>query len=229
MLQSIKKTILKDIVLEIKDIRSLEHLRNLYTDYMPWTGASVHPTAMMYLLNDILLHRREHIVECGSGISTLLIAAMLKQNGIKNRFCSIDHNSEWLDLLRGKLDANNTSDYVELIHAPLTQTTEGWEQNAMWYDTDALEGCLGDKPIDLLFIDGPPANDGKNPYSRYPALPYFYARLADNATVILDDSCRKPERDIAKRWNSDYGLNLKQAILKGDIFLHTRGNRFNVL
>jgi predicted O-methyltransferase YrrM len=229
MIHAFKKGILRNIVLEIVDIRSLVHLRNLYSDYTPWSGVATRPTALVYLLNDIIMHQRTHIVECGSGISTLLIASMLKQSGKKPRFCSIDHSSEWLDILRSKLEASNTADYVELVHAPLTQTTNGWKENAMWYDEETLKSCLSPEPIDLLFIDGPPASEKHISHSRYPALPFFKDSLHEGATVILDDSCRKPEREIATRWNREFGLNLEQNVLKGDIFLHTRGNRFNVL
>ena len=49
--------------------------------------------------------------------------------------------------------------------------------------------------------------------------PFFSNRLHEDATVILDDSCRRPEREIRRpRWNREFGLNLEQNVLKGDIF-----------
>jgi hypothetical protein len=229
MFHLLKKIILKDIVLEVKDIRSLAHLRVLYDGYIPWTGASIHPTALVYVLNDILLHRRQHIIECGSGISTLFIAQLIKNHGLNTTFCSIDHNEGWIELMRKQMKANGTEAFVNFIHAPLVPITDGWKGPSSWYDIGAIEKQLSADLIDLLFVDGPPANDGRNPYSRFPAVPFFYDRLDENATIILDDSCRKAERRIAARWNRTYGLRLKQSILKGDIFLHTRNNQFNVL
>jgi hypothetical protein len=229
MLHFVKKVILKDLVLEIKDIRSLEHLKVLYDAYIPWTGASIHPTALVYVLNDILLHQRKYVVECGSGISTLFIAHLIKSHGLNTRFLSIDHNEHWIRLMKQQVQANGTDSFVEFIHAPLSPVADGWQSDAQWYDLESMEKHLGDDFIDLLLIDGPPANDGKNPYSRYPAVPFFFDRLDEDATIILDDSCRMAERKIAHRWNKMFGLNLKQAILKGDIFLHTRNNKFNVL
>ena len=229
MLRAIKKFVLKDIVLEIKDIRSLEHLRSLYKSYMPWTGASIHPTALMYLLNDIILHQRKHIVECGSGISTIMIASLLKANNHEARFYSVDHDEQWISILRNQLESLGVADYVEFVHAPLTSTEKGWSGTAEWYNTQVMDAAIDSTPIDLLFIDGPPANKGGNKHSRYPALPYFATKVSDSATIILDDSCRNAEMQIAERWNNEFRLNLKQEILKGDIFLHTRLNRFNVL
>jgi len=229
MVHFLKKLILKDIVLEIKDIRSLEHLKVLYDGYIPWTGASIHPTALVYVLNDILLHQRRQIVECGSGISTLFIAHLIKKHGLNTTFTSIDHNEDWIRLMKKQMQANGTVDFVKFIHAPLTTISDGWQGPAVWYDTEAIDKQLNDEFIDLLFIDGPPANDGKNPYSRFPAVPFFFDRLDEDATVILDDSTRQAERRIAERWNKSYGLSLKQSILKGDIFLHTRNNKYNVL
>jgi len=229
MIHAFKKGILRDIVLEVVDIRCLAHLRNLYSDYIPWSGAAIRPTALVYLLNDIIMHQRTHVVECGSGISTLLIASMIKSSGMKTRFCSVDHNAQWLDILRTQLKANDTLSCVELIHAPLSPTQSGWSGEANWYDEETLKSCLSPEPIDLLFVDGPPANESHISHSRYPVLPFFSNRLHEDATVILDDSCRRPEREIAARWNREFGLNLEQNVLKGDIFIHTRGNRFNVL
>lgn len=229
MFRAIKKFVLKDIVLEIKDIRSLEHLRSLSKSYMPWTGASIHPTALMYLLNDIILHQRKHIVECGSGISTIMIASLLKANNHEARFCSIDHDEQWIGILKDQLERLGVANYVEFVHAPLSSTDGGWDGVAEWYDTQIIDQNMESEPIDLLFIDGPPANKDGNKHSRYPALPYFATKVSDSATIILDDSCRNAETQIAERWNNEFRLNMKQEILKGDIFLHTRSNRFNVL
>jgi len=120
MFHSVKKFILKDIVLEIKDIRSLQHLRTVHSEYVPWTGASIHPTALLYLLNDITIHKRKHVVECGSGISTIYIASLIKQLPQNITFHSIDHDDYWLSVVQNNLKEHNLENFVDLIHAPLT-------------------------------------------------------------------------------------------------------------
>jgi predicted O-methyltransferase YrrM len=229
MFNAIKKFILKDIVLHVKDIRSLQLLRNVHSDYVPWTGASVHPTALLYLLNDITIHRRRHIVECGAGISTIYICSLLKSLQQETKFHSVDHDEKWLSLIRNYLEERNLLDYAELVHAPLTDHKECFNGKCTWYDTVELESKISGPPIDLLFIDGPPANDDNSEYARYPALPYFRPKLSDDFSVVLDDASRRGERLITRRWQEVCGVTFKQSILKGDISVASRGNKYNVL
>jgi len=110
MINALKKFILKDLVLEIKDIRSLELLKNIHAEYLPWTGASIHPTALLYLLNDITIHQRKHIVECGSGISTIYIASLIRNLKKDVTFQTIDHNEHWLSIMRDHLEEHDLLD-----------------------------------------------------------------------------------------------------------------------
>lgn len=229
MINTIKTFVLRDIVLEIKDIRSLALLRDVYTGYVPWTGASIHPTALTYILNDITIHRRKHIVECGSGISTLYVASLLKQLKSGAVFQSIDHDKNWITILKDQLAENGLSDYVQFIHAPLSRCRQSLNESCLWYDTDKIEEAITGRSIDLLFIDGPPANKKNLELSRYPAVPIFSSHLAENNTVILDDASRKSERSIVKMWKKEYGIDFKEEILKGDISIGSTGNQYNVL
>lgn len=229
MFNSLKKFILRDLVLEVKDIRSLELLKNVHSEYLPWTGASIHPTALLYILNDITIHQRRHIVECGSGISTIYIAGLIKSLDADIKLQSIDHDENWLSILNKHLESNDLLDQVDLIHAPLTHCRHCMDQSYEWYDPEILDQRIVEEPIDLLFVDGPPAKSRDCDLSRYPALSYFKSKLADQRVVILDDSCRKGELETAKTWEKEFGLSFKQEILKGDIMISERGDRYNVL
>jgi len=229
MFNSIKKFVLRDLILEIKDIRSLELLKNVHSEYLPWTGASIHPTALLYLLNDITIHQRRNIVECGSGISTIYIAGLIKSLDADIKFQSIDHDENWLSILREHLKNNDLQDLVDLIHAPLSNCKHCMDKTYEWYDLEVLDQRITAEPIDLLFIDGPPAKERECDYSRYPALSYFSSKLADNRVVLLDDSCRKGELETAKTWEKEFGLKFKQEILKGDILISESGDKYNVL
>lgn len=216
-------------MLEVKDIRSLHLLRNIYPDYVPWTGAAIHPTALVYLLNDIIIHDRNFIVECGSGISTIFIASVLKDQNKKGCFYSIDHDEDWIQIVKKYLKARDLLEYVTFVHAPLSTCNIGWENTSLWYDTTVLEEKIGSGPIDLLIVDGPPANEPGKKYSRYPAIPYFYKNLSDKYHIIVDDACRDAEIKIVKKWAKDYGLNFKSEIMKGDIWVCNEGAIYNVL
>lgn len=229
MFNSLKKLILRDLILEVKDIRSLELLKNVHAEYLPWTGASIHPTALLYMLNDITIHQRKHIVECGSGISTIYIAALIEGLEADITLQSIDHDENWLSILDKHLRKNNLRDQVDLIHAPLKNCTFCKDRSYSWYDPQVLNQAVANRPIDMLFVDGPPAKSRDCDYTRYPALAYFKPKLAENHVVILDDSCRKGEQAIAKKWDSEFGMHFKHEILKGDIMISENGGRYNVL
>ena len=201
MFSKIKDAFLKDVILPVKDIRSMIHLDQLYKGYLPWSGASVSPTALRYILNDIMINDRRTIVECGAGISTIYIASLLKQIGDnRKKVYSIDHDDNWLSILQNELESHSLSEYVTLIHAPLRHCDFCLSKNLKWYDTTVVDDCITDKKIDLLFVDGPPANKSGIEKSRFPALPFFKDKLMQDYLIVLDDADRKGENLIAKKW-----------------------------
>lgn len=230
MISSIKNFVLKEIVLTVIDIQSLIHLKQLHNQYLPWTGYSIRPTAMRYILNDIIFNDRNIIVECGAGVSTIYVASLLKQLGNKEKkLYSIDHDKNWLTILQRDLDKNSLSEYVTLIHAPLEHSEYCLNDNLLWYSKSNIESALDDNKIDLLFVDGPPANNKGLELSRYPAYPCFKDRLSDKSLVILDDATRKGEETIAKKWSEISGLTFTRSILSGNIYTGLSGDSYNVL
>lgn len=230
MFRIIQNFLLKDIALEIRNIRSIQLLKNIFPGYLPWTGVSIHPTALVYLLNDITIHQRKHIVECGSGISTVYIGSLIKQMGLDITFNSIDHDENWVTILQQILVSNQLDEYVNLIHAPLKPCSECYQKGEEWYDLNKLQFLLNDSPpIDLLFIDGPPAKLSHLEHSRYPAVPVFYPNMANNYSIILDDISRKGEREIVKKWEKKFDLKFERKILSGNISIAQSGNLYNVL
>jgi len=67
-----------------------------------------------------------------------------------------------------------------------------------WYRTDALPG----EPIDLLIVDGPPADTGDSP--RYPAGPKLFPRLSSNGAIFIDDAGRPEDVDVNARWRQEF-------------------------
>ena len=66
-------------------------------------------------------------------------------------------------------------------------------------DPDQLSSILRD------IVDGPPA--GQNPGARYPALPLLMDRLADRATIFVDDADRPGESEVIKAWLNLPGIS----------------------
>lgn len=56
--------------------------------------------------------------------------------------------------------------------------------------------------IGLLFVDGPPG--AAAPLVRYPAVPMLLPRCAADAWIVLDDTNRPAEREVADRWLREY-------------------------
>lgn len=146
-----------------------------------------------------LVHKRrpETVVECSSGLSTLAIAATLRNLG-RGRVLSLEHQPAYARKTREMLELHGLSDWATVIDAPLVPLTiDDW--SGQWYDTVGLEKAA---VIDMLVIDGPPRGTGT--LARYPGVPHLYPRLSPDAIVVLDDASRADETRAAARWVERY-------------------------
>ncbi len=109
---------------------------------------------------------REQIVECGSGATTVVIAACLKARG-SGRLVSIEHDAGFAATTQRHLELAGLSEWVDMVVAPLVEQT--WGNELMpWYDARSFPEIAADS-IDLLVVDGPPS---VIPWARWPALEY---------------------------------------------------------
>ena len=81
----------------------------------------------------------------------------------------------------------------------------------MWYDISKIESL--DK-IDFLIIDGPPSKGSKD--ARYPAIPLLFDKLSENAIIILDDSKRKMEQNVVKKWKQEFPKQFEYKYIDND-------------
>ncbi len=49
--------------------------------YLPWTSGSMRPAALVAVCNEVVHRARTRIVECGSGMSTVVLARLLRERG----------------------------------------------------------------------------------------------------------------------------------------------------
>lgn len=168
-----------------------------------------------WLVQHVHARRPKCIVELGSGSSTVLIAktlALLNETNVEH--IAIDHEAHFLRITRELAMLNDVGHDIQYLHCPLVRYES---HDRLWYQ--GLAEKLAGKKIDLLLVDGPPGP--LQPMSRLPALPELRSLLADNCTVVLDDSIRDDEQRIAKEWVKhfpDFGLTFQreghgQAIL----------------
>ncbi|MDW8323645.1 MAG: class I SAM-dependent methyltransferase [Burkholderiales bacterium] len=160
----------------------------------PWSaGADFLTLLALY----VRTYRPACIVECGSGLSSLILARCCALNG-HGRVWSLEHLPACAAHTRDWLGRYGLGAFATVLDAPLVPQRLGGK-SFPWY---ALEG-LSDLPaIDLLVVDGPPAGTGR--LARYPALPLLYARLAPRCAVFLDDADRPDEQAVIERWRAEY-------------------------
>lgn len=136
------------------------------------------------------------IVECGSGLSTLMLARCCQLNG-RGRLYSLEHAAEHAARSRTELDRYGLASQADVMVAPLRPYELG-DGRRLWYDLANLTV----QGIDLLVIDGPPGRLA--PLARYPALPLLYHRLSPASRIYLDDAARPDEWAILQRWQSEF-------------------------
>jgi hypothetical protein len=128
------------------------------------------------------------LVECGCGISTVLMALHLQES--RARIVSLEQDLLWMERTRAALDALGLGERVELVHAPL----EPVSFSSRGYQAHSLEG-LGGTKADFLLIDAPPESIG-----RMGTLPHLSSNLNSGAVVVLDDASRFGEFECIENW-----------------------------
>jgi len=161
-------------------------------------GWAASPDFLLTLYLTIRERRPELVVEVGSGVSTLVCAYALQQNG-SGRLVSLEHDPGFAQKTRLLLVDHAVAGGVEVRDAPLEPLRLG-ETDWQWHPSECFEDLRG---IELLVVDGPPGRAGS--LARFPALPLLRNRLAPGAQVLLDDGARQEERLAAQRWQQDWG------------------------
>lgn len=156
-------------------------------------GWAVWPDFLSTLYTLIRDKQPRLILELGSGVSTLVSAYALKQNG-GGRIVSLDHIEDWLEATRVNIERHGLSEYVDLLHAPL-ESVDVQGRDALWYDTRNTKNLQN---IDLLVVDGPPGS--VRPMARYPAVPLLFEQLSPEPVILVDDANRDDEQLMVKQW-----------------------------
>ncbi len=133
------------------------------------------------------------ILECGSGLSTVLLGLVAQRTG--NQVWSLEHDHEWAKRTRDALRRFRITS-VELCVTELRDYG-----SFTWYDSPAAR-----MPTDfaLVVCDGPP---GRTPGGRYGLLPILGPHLKPGCTILLDDAARPMEREALARWAHELGVD----------------------
>jgi len=178
---------------QIQAFTDLNHLLRLPWPLPSLRGWAASPDFLLLLAEHALQHKPSGIVECSSGASTVVLAQCAKLNGY-GYVLSLEHDAHYAEKTRQLLIKQGLQNWATVIDAPL-RNYDFSGQNYRWY---TLSEQVKNKRIDMLVIDGPPAN--LNRYARYPAGPLLLPLLNENSVVFLDDANRTDEQEIIQRW-----------------------------
>lgn len=156
---------------------------------LPHLGSWKADTYLLHrIVDEIEALQPQHVVELGSGATSLIIAKALSRFG-RGRLHSYDQHQPFVTEMLDWLEGHGLS--AEFHHAPLTRRDPAWP--GLWYDLRAVP-----ESIDLLVIDGPPW--AVHPFARGIA-ECLFERISPNGVILLDDAARPGERIIARRWS----------------------------
>lgn len=205
------------------DLIALSVLQPLLSGFIPLTSSAMRPAALQLLANEAIVNSRRRVVECGSGISTVILASALRETG--GTLISIEHDAVWMEKVRQWICDRGLGNIVNFVHAPLQQVTIR-DKIVVWYDTTVLDQQMSGEVFDFLVVDGPPAYQSGEEYRRAPALDYFFEYLHDSCAVVLDDINRSAECEIAQSWSSNYDMNFDLRLQRGNVGIARRGLSF---
>jgi len=137
---------------------------------------------------------RGTVLECGSGLSTLLLAAATA--GRARQVVSLEHDCEWAERVRAALPVANGLK-VEVSLSPIKSYGD-----FDWYTLTSLQRL---SEVGFVVCDGPP---GATRGGRYGLGPVMKQVFAPGCLVMLDDVARPEERSIIARWRIELSADL---------------------
>lgn len=159
--------------------------------YLPFSSGAMRTAGLVHLCNLVVHARPAQVVECGSGVSTVVLARLLAQRGT-GRLTALEHDAGWAATVTASLEEEGLRDVARVVLAPL---------EAGWYAPAGVAELP--EAIDLLVVDGPPADTAALAEARHPALATLAPRLAPGSRVVLDDITRTGEQRVLARWESE--------------------------
>jgi predicted O-methyltransferase YrrM len=185
----------------------LECLNGLYVDLrleksLPCTrGWAASPDFLQEIALHALSARPEVVLECGSGVSTTVLARCMQINGSGHVY-SLEHLPDQVEKTEQELERHHLSAWATVLYSPLRSYVIKGETSP-WYSTEGLPEIS----FDMLIIDGPPK--GIRQYARYPAGPLLMGRLKAGGVGFVDDANRPDETTILQQWAGEFP-DLKQ-------------------
>lgn len=181
---------------QIQALLAIEKLLRLPKALPPMRGWAGSPDFLLRTAEEIFSRTPKIVMECSSGVSTLISARALQITG-KGHVFSLEHDPVYAEKTRQLLHDHGLKEWATVLDSPLRETDVS---STPWYSLEAIPSSL--QLIDILVVDGPPGTTG--PLARYPALPLLHSRLNDSALIIVDDAARDDEQAMLSRWQQEF-------------------------
>lgn len=181
------------LIPQAQALMALDRSLGLTKPLPPTRGWAGSPDFLLALTEEAFRRKPKVVVECSSGVSTIVIARCLQLNGAGHVW-SLEHEAQYAVKTRRMLAEHGLSDWATVLDAPL-QTIH---TDTPWYREEELPQEIG--PIEMLVVDGPPS--AVAPLARAPAMPRLRERMAPNFVVMIDDADRPDETEMIRRWCS---------------------------
>lgn len=133
------------------------------------------------------------ILECGTGLSTLLVGIVAQDRGLS--MWSLEHLPEWGGRVQQALEQHRVES-VQVCVRPLRSYGD--------FDWYALPLEAMPDAFSLLICDGPPsATRG----GRYGLASIIEHRMQPDGVILLDDAERTDEQEVAAQWAAAFDLS----------------------
>jgi hypothetical protein len=171
-------------------------------------GFSLDAEAVAFLWNYLIRTQPSIIIECGSGLSTIVFAqylAKFRAADGKALLISLEQDQQTRSDVELRLIRARLQEYARILHAPLDE--------AHRYSHEALDEfeSLRIRGADLLLIDGPFGPPGCRVWTLPSLLPY----CRSGARWFLDDGFRDAEFAILKKWARASGIAVEGILPLG--------------
>ncbi|MEP7242476.1 MAG: class I SAM-dependent methyltransferase [Gammaproteobacteria bacterium] len=158
-------------------------------------------TPLLQAILDWLPRTKGAIAECGSGLSTLVLATGASQSG--RHVYTFEHDADWAGRVESRMPSRLRKS-VKLLVTPIRSYGA--------FDWYSLEGVAAPASIGFVVCDGPP---GATRGGRYGLGPVLRSQLAPGCIVLLDDTQRPSESEVVSRWCSEMGASV---VHKGETY-----------
>ena len=142
------------------------------------------------------------ILECGSGLSTLIMAPIAEKTGVE--IISLEDNVFWGERVTRELGKHGLKKSI-LHHVKLIKYDD-----FDWYDTASIE--IGE--IDLCICDAPP---GSTRGGRTGLFHLHGDKFIKGGKILVDDMIRQEEQDMVSDWKRLKNFDIS---ILGDIDKH---------